>query len=87
MYKVYDNGSLNLLYNHCYAILINGLHVPSPLFADDIYLLTLHPSFLKMFMIICNYRHGTNEGMTSIILKVVLLHLARLSRSIFYLSL
>ena len=58
MYKVYVNGLLTVLSNHCYAILINGLRVPSPSFADDISLLTLHPSFLKTFMNICN-RYGT----------------------------
>ena len=54
MYKVYVNGLLNVLSNHCYAIFINGLRIPSPSFADDISLLTLHPSFLKTFMNICN---------------------------------
>ena len=29
MYKVYVNGSLTVLFNHCYAILISGLRVPS----------------------------------------------------------
>ena len=57
LYKVYVNGSLTVLSNHCYAILINGLRVPSPSFADDIYFLTLHPSFLKTFMNVCN-RYG-----------------------------
>ena len=57
MYKVYVNGLLTVLSNHCYTLLINGLRVPSPSFADDISLLTLHPSFLKTFMNICN-RYG-----------------------------
>ena len=57
MYKVYVNGLLTVLSNHCYATLINGLRVPSPSFADDISLLTLHPSFLKTFMNTCN-RYG-----------------------------
>ena len=57
MYKVYVNGLLTVLSNHCYAILINGLRVPFPSFADDTSLLTLHPSFLKTFMSICN-RYG-----------------------------
>ena len=57
MHKVYVNGLLTVLSNHCYAILINGLRVPSPSCADDISLLTLHPSFLKTFMNICN-RYG-----------------------------
>ena len=59
MYKVYVNGLLNILSNHCYAIFIDGLRVPSPSFADDISLLTLHPSFLKTFINICN-RCGIN---------------------------
>ena len=49
-----DSNPLTVLSNHCYVILINGLRVPSPSFADDISLLTLHPSFLKTFMNICN---------------------------------
>ena len=57
MYKVYVNGLLTVLSNHCCAILINGLRVPSPSFADVISLLTLQPSFLKTFMNICN-RYG-----------------------------
>ena len=57
MYKVYVNGLLCVLTNHCYAIFINGLRIPSPSFADDITLLALHPSFLKTFMSIC-YKYG-----------------------------
>ena len=30
MYKVYVNELLNVLSNHCYAIFINGLRIPSP---------------------------------------------------------
>ena len=57
MYKVYVNGLLCVLTNHCYAIFINGIRIPSPTFADDITLLALHPSFLKTFMSIC-YKYG-----------------------------
>ena len=57
MYKVYVNGPLCVLTNHCYAIFINGIRIPSPSFADDITILTLHPSFLKTFMSIC-YKYG-----------------------------
>ena len=43
MYKVYVNGLLCVLTNHCYAIFINGLRItpppPPPSFADDITLL------------------------------------------------
>ena len=59
MVKVYVNGLLNVLSNDCYAIFINGLCIPSPSFADDICLFTLHTSFLKTFMNICN-RYGIN---------------------------
>ena len=81
MYKVYVNGLLTVLSNHCYAILINGLRVPSPSFADDISLLTLYPSFLKTFIILATAM-VSNGGMISITLKVVLLHLVRLSHII-----
>ena len=57
MYKVYVNGLLCVLTNHCYAIFINGIRVPSPSFADDITLYALHPCFLKTFMSIC-YKYG-----------------------------
>ena len=57
MYKVYVNGLLCMLTNHCYAIFINELRIPSPSFADDIILLALHPSFLGTFMSIC-YKYG-----------------------------
>ena len=53
MYKVYTNGLLNVLSNHCYAIFINGLSLSSPSFADDISLITLHASFLQSFMTKC----------------------------------
>ena len=53
MYKVYVNGLLCVLTNHCCAIIINGLHTPSRSFADDITLLALHPSFFKTFISIC----------------------------------
>ena len=59
MYKVYVNGLLNVLSNYCCAVFINRLRIPSPSFANDISLFTLHPSFLKTFMNICN-RYGIN---------------------------
>ena len=72
MYKVYVNGLLTVLSNHCYAILINGLRVPSLSFPDDMSLLTLHPSFLKMFMNICNrygikWRYDFNHSKSSVV--------------------
>ena len=57
MYKVYVNGLLCVLTNHCYAIFINGLRIPSLSFADDITLPALHLSFLKTFMSIF-YKYG-----------------------------
>ena len=53
MYRVYINGLLNVLSNHCYAIFINGLSLSSPSFADDISLITLHASFLQFLMTKC----------------------------------
>ena len=44
MYKVYINSLLKVLTDHCYAISINTLSLPSPSFADDISLLALYPS-------------------------------------------
>ena len=72
MYKVYVNGLLTVLSNHCYAILINGLLVPSPSFADDISLLKLHPSFLKTFMNTCNrygikWRYDLNHSKSGVV--------------------
>ena len=53
MYKVYINSSLNELTNHCYAISINQLSLPSPSFADDIALPALYPTFLTSLMGMC----------------------------------
>ena len=56
MYKLYINGLLKELSNHCLAISINQLKLNSPLFADDNTLLALHTSFLQALMKICyNY--------------------------------
>ena len=54
MYKVYMNSLLKALSDHCYAISINSVNLPSPSFADDISLLALYPSFLETFMNICH---------------------------------
>ena len=54
MYKVYINSLLKALSDHCYAISINSVNLPSPSFADDISLLALYPSFLETFMNICH---------------------------------
>ena len=65
-------GLLCVLTNHCYAIFINELQIPSPLFADDITLLALHPSFLETFMSICykcgiNWRYEFNDSKSGIV--------------------
>ena len=72
MYKVYIDGLLNVLSSQCYAIFINGLCIPSLSVADDISLLTLHLSFLKTFMNICNrygikWRYDFNHSKSGIV--------------------
>ena len=54
MYKVYINSLLKVSTDHCYAVSINRLSLPSPSFADDISMLALYPSFLDTFMNICH---------------------------------
>ena len=55
MYKVYINSLLKVSSDHCYAISINSVSLPSsPSLADDILLLALYPSFLETFMNICH---------------------------------
>ena len=49
MYKVYINSLLKVLPDHCYAISINRISLPSPSFTDDISLFALYPSFLETF--------------------------------------
>ena len=53
MYKVYITGLLNVLSNQCYAMFISGFSLSFPSFADDISLMTLHPSFLQSLMTEC----------------------------------
>ena len=72
MNEVYVNGLLNVLSNYCYAVLINGLRVPSSSFAGDISLLTLHPSFLMTFINICNcyginWRYNFNHSKSGVV--------------------
>ena len=54
MYKVYINGLLKTLSEHCFAISINSLSLSSPSFADDVTLLALFPSFLQTLMNLCH---------------------------------
>ena len=70
MYKVYINSLLNELTNHCYAISINQLSLPSPSFADNIALLALYPTFLTSLMGMW-YKYSIQSGdMNLIMLKV-----------------
>ena len=50
MYKFYINSLLKELSDHCFAISINTLQMPAPSFADDICLIALHQSLLKILM-------------------------------------
>ena len=72
MYKVYINSLLKVLTDHCYAISINRLSLPSPSFADDISLIALYPSFLETFMNICHayvktWRHEFNHTKSGVV--------------------
>ena len=53
MYKVYINELLIALSNYAYALNINSLSLPSPTFADDISLLHIQPSFLRVLIQMC----------------------------------
>ena len=81
IYKVYINALLNTLTNHAYAIFINGLHVSSPSFADDISLLTTQPSFLAVLIHIVTATAWSGD-MNSTIPKVVWSLLVRLRQCI-----
>ena len=54
MYKVYINSLLKELSDHCFAISISTLRMPAPSFADDICLIALHQSLLKILMNECH---------------------------------
>ena len=77
MYKVFVNSLLKCLTDHCYAISINRLSLPSPSFADDISLLALYPSFLETFINIFVIRIAKHGDMNLIILKVGSSHLVK----------
>ena len=58
--------------NHAYAIFINGLHISSPSFADDISLLTTRQSFLTVLMHICycyslKWRYEFNNSKSGVV--------------------
>ena len=72
MYKVYINGLLRTLSDHCLTISINTLSLPSPSFADNVTLLALFPSFLKALMSICydysvTWRYEFNHSKSGIV--------------------
>ena len=54
MYKVYINSLLKELSDHCFAISFDTPRMPAPLFADDICLIALHQSLLKILMNKCH---------------------------------
>ena len=53
MYKVYINGLLNELTQHSCALSLYSISLTSPLFADDISLLSIYPTFLSSLMNLC----------------------------------
>ena len=72
MYKVYNNSLLYVITDHCYSIFINSSKLTSPSFADDLSLITLHPSFLMTFMNICHeygltWRYEFNHSKSHIV--------------------
>ena len=78
MYKVYINGLLKELSDHCFAISINTLLMPAPSFAVDIYLIDFHQSLLKILMNKC-HNYSKTWRYEFIILKVVSSLLVRLN--------
>ena len=68
MYNVYMNSLLKELSDHCLAISINTLWMLAPSSADDICLIPLHQSLLRILMATTTVKRG---NMNLIILKVV----------------
>ena len=58
---VYINGSLNELTQHSCALSLNSISLTSPLFADDISLLSIYPTFPSTFMNLC-YAYSNAYG-------------------------
>ena len=54
MYKGYINSLLKELFDICFSIFINTLRMPAPSFADDICLIALHQSLLKILINKCH---------------------------------
>ena len=54
MYKVYINSLLKKLSDHCLTISVKTLRMPATSFGDDICLIALHQSLLKILMNKCH---------------------------------
>ena len=72
MYKVYINSLLKELSDHCFAISINTLRMQAPSFADDICLIALHQSLLKILMNKCHnyskkWRYEFNHSKSGVV--------------------
>ena len=72
IYQVYIKSFLKALSDHCYAISINSVSLPSPSFVDNISLLALYPSFLEVFMTICHkfgikWRYEVNHTKSGVV--------------------
>ena len=73
MYKVYINSLLKELSDHCFAISINTLRMPAPSFADDICLIALHQSLLKILINKCHnyskkWRYEFNHSKSGVVI-------------------
>ena len=72
MYKVYINSLLKELSDHCFTISINTLRIQAPSFADDICLIALHQSLLKILMNKCHnysktWRYEFNHSKSGVV--------------------
>ena len=72
MYKVYPNSLLKELSDHCFAISINTIRMPAPSFADDISLIALRQSLLKILMNKCHnyckkWRYEFNHSKSGVV--------------------
>ena len=72
MYKLYINSLLKEPSDHCFAISINTLRMPAQSFADDICLIALRQSLLKILMNKCHnysktWRYGFNHSKSGVV--------------------
>ena len=65
MYKVYINSFLKALSDHCYAISVNSVSLPSPSFADNISLPALYPEYLSKYGI--KWRYEVNHTKSAVV--------------------